>query len=131
MLDSLKLVIKMHHIDRKRALNCGALINILLLAFGHAIFAGVKGVGVAGFATGNFGCVSYSAHLGRKLSHGILGNDQLVLELSLKVRQLGLKICQFGIFGRQFGFLDVKSVCIQPLRVIEDCHKLVAGHAWG
>jgi hypothetical protein len=76
----------MHRVNRKRALNCGAPINILLLAFGHAIFAGVEGVGVAGLATGNFGCVSYFAHLGRELSHGILGNDQLVLELGLKVR---------------------------------------------
>jgi hypothetical protein len=35
MLDSLKLVIKMHRVDRERALNCDALINILFLAFGH------------------------------------------------------------------------------------------------
>jgi hypothetical protein len=121
----------MHRIDYKRALNCGALINILFLAFGYAIFAGVEGVGIAGLTTGNFGCVSYFAYLGRELSYGVLGNNQLVLELGLKVRQLDLKVCQLGIFGRQFGFLDVRSVCIQPLRVIEDCHKLVAGHAWG
>jgi hypothetical protein len=47
----------------------------LLLAFGHAIFAGVEGVGIAGFATGNFGCVSYLAYLGRKLSYDILENN--------------------------------------------------------
>jgi hypothetical protein len=86
MLNSLKLVIKMHYIDRKRALNCGALINVLLLAFDYAILAGVEGVRIAGLATGNLGCASYFAHLGRKLSYGILGNNQLVLELGLKVR---------------------------------------------
>jgi hypothetical protein len=86
MLDLLKFVIKMHRIDRERALNCSALINILLLAFGHAILAGVKGVGIAGFAAGNLGCVSYSAYLGRELSYGILGNNQLILELGLKIR---------------------------------------------
>jgi hypothetical protein len=75
MLNSLKFVIKMHRVDRERALNCDALINILLLAFGYAIFAGVEGVGIAGFATGNLGCVSYFAHLGRELSYGVLGND--------------------------------------------------------
>jgi hypothetical protein len=86
MLNSLKLVIKMHRIDRERALNCGTPINILLLAFGHAIFAGVEGVGIAGLATGNFGCVGYFVYLGRELSYGILENNQLVLELGLKVR---------------------------------------------
>jgi hypothetical protein len=75
MLDSLKLVIKMHYINRKRALNCDAPINILFLAFGHAIFASVEGVRIAGLATGNLGCISYFAYLGRKLSYGILGND--------------------------------------------------------
>jgi hypothetical protein len=75
MLDSLKFVIKMHCVNRERALNCGALINIPFLAFGHAIFAGVEGVRVAGLATGNFGCVSYSAYLGHKLSYGVLGNN--------------------------------------------------------
>jgi hypothetical protein len=75
MLDSLKFVIKVHRIDRERALNCGTLINILFLAFGHAIFAGVESVGVAGLAMGNFSCVGYFAHLGRELSYGILGND--------------------------------------------------------
>jgi hypothetical protein len=65
----------MHYVDRKCALNCGAPINILLLAFGHAIFAGVKGVGIAGFATGNLGCVGYFAYLSRELSYGILGNN--------------------------------------------------------
>jgi hypothetical protein len=86
MLDSLKLVIKMHYVDRERALNCGAPINILLLAFGYAIFAGVKSVRIAGLVIGNFGCVGYFAYLNRKLSHDILENDQLVLELGLKVR---------------------------------------------
>jgi hypothetical protein len=76
----------MHRVDRERALNCDAPINILLLAFGHIILAGVEGVGVAGLATGNLGCVSYFAHLGRELNHGILENNQLVLELGLKVR---------------------------------------------
>jgi hypothetical protein len=75
MLNSLKLVIKMHRVNRERALNCGARINILLLAFGYAIFAGVESVGVAGFASGNFGCVSYFAYLSYKLNYGILGND--------------------------------------------------------
>jgi hypothetical protein len=75
MLNSLKLVIKMHYINRKRALNCGAPINILFLAFGYTILAGVEGVEIADFATGNFGCVSYFAYLGRKLSYSILGND--------------------------------------------------------
>jgi hypothetical protein len=75
MLDSLKFVIKVHYVDCKRALNCDAPINILLLAFGYAIFAGVKGVGVAGFATSNFGCVGYFVYLGRELSYSILGND--------------------------------------------------------
>jgi hypothetical protein len=75
MLDSLKLVIKMHRVDRKRALDCGALINILLLAFGYAIFAGVESVGIAGLASGNFGCASYFVHLGRELSYDVLKND--------------------------------------------------------
>jgi hypothetical protein len=75
VLDSLKLVIKMHYVDRKRTLNCDAPINILFLAFGHAIFAGVEGVGIAGLTTGNLGCVSYFAHLNYKLSSSILGND--------------------------------------------------------
>jgi hypothetical protein len=75
MLDSLKFVIKMHRIDRERALNCSAPINILLLAFGHAIFAGVEGVGIAGLAIGNLGCVSYSAHLSYELNHGVLENN--------------------------------------------------------
>jgi hypothetical protein len=65
----------MHYIDRERALNCGTLINILLLAFGHAILAGVEGVGVAGLATDNLDCVGYFAYLGRELSYGILGNN--------------------------------------------------------
>jgi hypothetical protein len=65
----------MHRVDRERALNCGALINILFLAFGHAILAGVEGVGVAGLATGNLGCISYFAHLSRELNYGILGNN--------------------------------------------------------
>jgi hypothetical protein len=69
------IYIKMHYVDRERALNYGALIDILLLAFGYAIFAGVEGVGIAGFATGNLGYISYFAHLGRKLSHDILGNN--------------------------------------------------------
>jgi hypothetical protein len=75
MLNLLKFVIKMHRIDRKRALNCSTLINILLLAFGHAIFAGVESVGIAGFATDNLGCVSYFAYLSCKLSYGVLGNN--------------------------------------------------------
>jgi hypothetical protein len=75
VLNLLKFVIKMHRIDRERALNCSAPINILLLAFGHVILAGVEGVGVAGLATGNFGCVSYFAYLGRKLSYDVLGNN--------------------------------------------------------
>jgi hypothetical protein len=75
MLDSLKFVIKMHYVDRERALNCDALINILLLAFGYAIFAGVESVRIAGFATINLGCVNYFAYLGRELSYGILGNN--------------------------------------------------------
>jgi hypothetical protein len=75
MLDSLKFVTKVHRIDRKRALNCGALINILLLAFDHIILAGVKGVEIAGFALGNFCCVSYFAYLGRELNYGVLEND--------------------------------------------------------
>jgi hypothetical protein len=86
VLNSLKFVIKMHYIDRERALNCGAPINILLLAFGHAILAGVEGVEIAGLATGNLGCVSYFAYLSRELSYGVLGNNQLVLELGLKIR---------------------------------------------
>jgi hypothetical protein len=86
MLNSLKLVIKMHCINRERALNCGALINILFLAFSYAIFAGVESVGIAGFATDNFGCVGYFAYLSRELSYDVLGNDQLVLELGLKIR---------------------------------------------
>jgi hypothetical protein len=74
MLNLLKFVIKMHYVNRERALNCGAPINILLLAFGHAIFASVESVGVAGLATGNLGCVSYFAYLSRELSYGILEN---------------------------------------------------------
>jgi hypothetical protein len=65
----------MHRIDRERALDCGALINILLLAFDHAIFAGVESVGIAGLASGNFGYVGYFAYLGRELSYGVLGNN--------------------------------------------------------
>jgi hypothetical protein len=75
MLNSLKFVIKMHRIDCERALDCSALINILLLAFGHAILAGVESVGVAGLASSNLGCIGYFAYLGRELSYGILGND--------------------------------------------------------
>jgi hypothetical protein len=65
----------MHYVDRKRALNCGAPINILLLAFDYAILADVEGVGVAGFAAGNFGCVGYFAYLSREPSYDISGND--------------------------------------------------------
>jgi hypothetical protein len=75
VLDSLKLVIKMHRVDRERALNCGALINILLLAFGYIIFAGVEGVGIADLATDNFDCVSYFLYLGYKLNYDILENN--------------------------------------------------------
>jgi hypothetical protein len=75
MLDSLKFGIKTHYINRKRALDCGAPINILLLAFEYAILAGVKGVGIAGLALGNLGYISYSAYLNRELSHDILEND--------------------------------------------------------
>jgi hypothetical protein len=85
VLNSLKLVIKMHRINRERALNCGAPINILLLAFGHAILVGVEGVRIADLATGNLGCISYFAYLGRKLNYDVLGNNQLILELGLKV----------------------------------------------
>jgi hypothetical protein len=65
----------MHYIDRKRALDYGALINILLLAFGYAIFASVESVGIAGFALDNFGCVSYFVYLSYKLNRDILGNN--------------------------------------------------------
>jgi hypothetical protein len=75
MLDSLKFVIKMHRVNYERALNCGTLINILLLAFGNAIFAGVEGVGIAGPAMGNLGCFGYFAYLSRELNHDVLKND--------------------------------------------------------
>jgi hypothetical protein len=75
VLNSLKFVIKVHYVDRERALNCYAPINILFLAFDYAIFAGVEDVGVTGFAIGNLSCVSYSAYLGRELSYDVLGND--------------------------------------------------------
>jgi hypothetical protein len=76
----------MHRVNRKRALNYDAPINILLLAFDYAIFASVESVEIAGLATDNLGCVSYFAYLNRELNYGVLGNNQLILELGLKIR---------------------------------------------
>jgi hypothetical protein len=65
----------MHYVDYKCALDCDALINILLLAFGYIIFASVKSVGIAGFALDNFSCVSYFAYLNHELNYNVLGNN--------------------------------------------------------